>query len=244
MAQGLRGRRLLIQTLSLLHRNPILQALETPLARTAALEHPTLFTVQTCRFKSSFLVPTASLTSSSAIQTCLVVITFLFIGIRSYVRLRILKRWDLEDYLCILTQCLFLTFVILLSLTISCGNGCHRHDLNFEDQLWLRYYVYVIQVFYSPVLAVTKITLLYIYLNLFAAKRFTWQWWVMVGGMFANGVYFTISTFLKIFACSPREKIWDSRTPGYCVADPATLVKSSAQWNTISDVLIVLRVRN
>lgn len=56
--------------------------------------------------------------------------------------------------------------------------------------------------------------------------------------MFANGGYYIAALFINIFACRPREKIWNPNTPGKCLAlDP--LYISAASFNTISDVLML-----
>ena len=50
--------------------------------------------------------------------------------------------------------------------------------------------------------------------------------------------YFAI-TVVKIWECTPRERIWDSSVEGTCV-DAGMVLSVSGVFNTVSDVLILL----
>jgi len=52
-------------------------------------------------------------------------------------------------------------------------------------------------------------------------------------------LFYGITTFFKIFECSPRAKIFDSSIPGHCY-DIGKILKTSGAFNTVSDFLILL----
>lgn len=56
----------------------------------------------------------------------------------------------------------------------------------------------------------------------------------------ATGTFYTISTFLTIFACSPREAFWNPLiTNGKCLNnDLSTLI--TCLFNIVSDILILI----
>ena len=53
-------------------------------------------------------------------------------------------------------------------------------------------------------------------------------------------VYYIISTFILIFACSPREKLWNPLiTEGHCL-NVVTLLLATRVFNIISDIIILV----
>lgn len=54
-----------------------------------------------------------------------------------------------------------------------------------------------------------------------------------------TGIYYTISTFITIFACSPREAIWSPLiTDAKCI-DNNTVVLITCLFNILSDIIIL-----
>ncbi|KAF2871123.1 hypothetical protein BDV95DRAFT_573330 [Massariosphaeria phaeospora] len=55
-----------------------------------------------------------------------------------------------------------------------------------------------------------------------------------------NGVYYTIGTALVIWACNPREKIWNPFIPGGRCLDSTAVFRTAASFNIFSDVSILI----
>ena len=55
-----------------------------------------------------------------------------------------------------------------------------------------------------------------------------------------TGIYYTVSTFITIFACSPREAIWNPFITDYKCFDNNTLVFITCLFNIVSDIVILL----
>jgi hypothetical protein len=54
-----------------------------------------------------------------------------------------------------------------------------------------------------------------------------------------TGIYYILSTFLTIFACSPREAIWNPLIPNPRCLNNNTLVLVTCLFNIISDIIIL-----
>ena len=51
--------------------------------------------------------------------------------------------------------------------------------------------------------------------------------------------FYIATTLVKIWECSPREKIWNKSIPGTCI-DVSSLLNISGLFNTITDIIILL----
>jgi hypothetical protein len=59
-------------------------------------------------------------------------------------------------------------------------------------------------------------------------------YWVIVGSLVANIVFYTAMFFLYVFTCWPREKIWNPSIEGRCV-DSNKLNMAMGILNVLSD---------
>ncbi|MCJ1259014.1 hypothetical protein MMC24_006848, partial [Lignoscripta atroalba] len=58
--------------------------------------------------------------------------------------------------------------------------------------------------------------------------------------IWTNVLYYTISTFVEIFQCSPRKKLWDPKIPGHCINDNHGIQVYSGSLNVLSDFSILV----
>ena len=87
-----------------------------------------------------------------------------------------------------------------------------------------------------------KVAIVLQYLRVFSPRQvvnpfvYYGSWLIMS----ACATFYTITTLLTIFACTPREKIWNSlKVDGHCMNYRAIIV-STAIFNIISDLAILL----
>ena len=52
-------------------------------------------------------------------------------------------------------------------------------------------------------------------------------------------LFYTTTTAVKIWECTPRSRIWDKSIGGTCIDIPS-LLNTSGLFNTITDILILL----
>lgn len=64
-------------------------------------------------------------------------------------------------------------------------------------------------------------------------------WWTCHVTLWINVLFYTICTFIEIFGCSPRQKLWRPWVQGKCLDMPKVII-SSAFVNFFSDIIILL----
>ncbi len=108
--------------------------------------------------------------------------------------------------------------------------------------LIIRQWVYVIEIVYAPTIFLVKAAILLQYLRLFAPSKSInpFMWYSARSIIVITGIYYTISTFLTIFACSPRDAIWNPLiTDSKCLHNN-TIVLITCLFNIISDIIILM----
>jgi hypothetical protein len=64
-------------------------------------------------------------------------------------------------------------------------------------------------------------------------------WWTCHITLWINVLFYTICTFIEIFGCSPRQKLWKPWVQGKCLDMPKVII-ASAFVNFFSDIVILL----
>lgn len=94
---------------------------------------------------------------------------------------------------------------------------------------------------YGDTITIVKISILLHHLRIFAPIRkmnllYLGSW----GIIWSMTVFFTIATFLSIFGCTPREKLWNILiTTGHCINIECFDIAAGVMVS-ISDILILL----
>ena len=52
-------------------------------------------------------------------------------------------------------------------------------------------------------------------------------------------LFYVATTFVKVWECTPRERIWNKSVPGTCIKI-SSLLNTSGLFNTITDTMILL----
>ncbi|KAL8772712.1 MAG: hypothetical protein Q9194_004528, partial [Teloschistes cf. exilis] len=98
----------------------------------------------------------------------------------------------------------------------------------------------VFEMVYAPAISLIKFALLLQYMRLLAPNR-TINCTLFIGAramIVIILVFYVIATFVQIFACSPREKIWNPLvTEGHCMNISAGGL-ITASFNMVSDFFI------
>ena len=100
-------------------------------------------------------------------------------------------------------------------------------------------YLNVIQITYSPAAAITKCTILLLYLRVFTPRRWDKLSIIIKTFILIVCLFYVALSLSKICQCVPRERIWNKTVPGKCL-DLPVLLDSSGLFNIISDVCILL----
>lgn len=97
----------------------------------------------------------------------------------------------------------------------------------------------VSQILYGPIIFVTKLSILLLYLRVFAPSTKSKTYFFIQILIWVNLLFYLASTLVKIFECTPRSKIWHRDTPGTCV-NINSLITTASIFNVVSDFLILL----
>ena len=85
-----------------------------------------------------------------------------------------------------------------------------------------------------------KASILLQYIHIFSpTTRSSTFYWASQALIWINFVFYFASTFIEIFACKPRAKVWNPLLPGHCVNLPAENV-AAATVNSVSDITILI----
>lgn len=53
--------------------------------------------------------------------------------------------------------------------------------------------------------------------RVFSIVRYDAVWWTVRVVVWVSTIFYTLGFFLQMFACAPREKIWNPTVPGTCL---------------------------
>ena len=87
-------------------------------------------------------------------------------------------------------------------------------------------------------ICVTKLAILALYRRVFSPRRFSPFDITIVVLIVIIVLFYGSTSFVKIFECNPRSRIFDKSIPGTCV-DTSTLLNTSGCFNTLTDFLIL-----
>lgn len=95
------------------------------------------------------------------------------------------------------------------------------------------------QIFYSVPLYFTKLSILLQYLRIFVVSPQGITYYTIQVLIWTNLLYYLATTFVLIFACEPREKIWNPKIPGSCINQQAIFILTSVV-NVVTNILILI----
>jgi hypothetical protein len=102
---------------------------------------------------------------------------------------------------------------------------------------WLIQYFYLYQIFYKTLVGTTKMSFVFLYLDLFPIPTFKIVCQVVNASILAAMIAFVGAT---IFQCTPIPFFWDRTIPhGHCIST-AAFWYGHAAWNTAVDIIVLL----
>lgn len=95
------------------------------------------------------------------------------------------------------------------------------------------------QILYGPLIFITKLSILLLYLRVFIPSCKSKTFFFIHLLLWTNLAFYLVSTFIKVFECTPRSKIWMPTIPGHCV-NIETLILVAAIVNVVSDFTLLI----
>lgn len=169
---------------------------------------------------------------------CIPLVTISFL-LRTYVRAYLKKVWILEDALVTIGWAGTVAFCGIMRAIMSNYGGKHGWDITSAQAHQAAYWFNVAAIEYGVVICVTKVAILCLYRRVFSpVRRSRFDITIITFIVIMVGFY-GITSFFKIFECSPREKIWNKSVPGKCV-QISWILNISGGFNTLTDYMILL----
>lgn len=98
-----------------------------------------------------------------------------------------------------------------------------------------------VEILYGPVVFLTKFSILLQYLRVFVPTRTGNKGlhFAIHLTIWANLVFYVVDTFIEIFECTPRERIWNPLIAGSCAVNINAALIATAVMNLVSDMIIL-----
>ncbi|KAE8406718.1 hypothetical protein BDV37DRAFT_269747 [Aspergillus pseudonomiae] len=140
---------------------------------------------------------------------------------------------------CLIASVCFIGYATIALEADKVGSGIHVAEVAKEDLAKYAKLANASQIMYGPLIFVTKLSILLLYIRVFAPTKKSWMYIFIHGLLWFNAAFYLADTLLEIFACVPREKIWNPDVHGYCVNVNA-MILATAILNTISDFSLLI----
>ncbi|KAF2133989.1 hypothetical protein P153DRAFT_363015 [Dothidotthia symphoricarpi CBS 119687] len=188
---------------------------------------------------SNFIDPPSLLPAAIAVAVIIQVLTIPFILARAYVNIFIAKRLRIEDCLSYLAYCGLIVYTVLCTHASVIGGAHHMWDISIAQFIRVLYIFNIVFINMSITTCLAKTVIFLQLKKIFTTRQRGIVFWIIIGSLVVNVIFYTIVTFLYTFACTPRERIWNLFTPGTCI-DTNTLHLAGGSLNVISDIEALL----
>ncbi|KFY29736.1 hypothetical protein V494_08502 [Pseudogymnoascus sp. VKM F-4513 (FW-928)] len=122
------------------------------------------------------------------------------------------------------------------SAIVNYGFGHHAPYLTPEQRYNSLLLFFVFQCFVKNTVAITKLSFLFLYLDIFPQRKFRIICWALIVHISAGIIALSFTT---IFQCTPVKYSWDKTVPGSCINIKAFWYGQSG-WNTLMDVIVLV----
>jgi hypothetical protein len=95
------------------------------------------------------------------------------------------------------------------------------------------------EILYIPALFATKLAILLQLIRIFIPDHTRPVYFFMQGLIYLNLAFYTAVFLIEMFACTPRERIWNPFIAGHCINIKFSFVVT-ASFNVVSDLSILI----
>jgi hypothetical protein len=159
--------------------------------------------------------------------------------LRIFMKARVLCRVQLEDYILVLSLIGFYSFTGLMIEAVHLGQGSHQWNVSIAHFQGVVRLANIVEIIYCPTILGAKVAMLLQMKRIFLINKKAKLFWLHEILLWTNIPCYLALMLSFIFACIPREKLWNSALPGRCISSNGSLIASSA-LNMVSDVTMLL----
>jgi hypothetical protein len=169
---------------------------------------------------------------------CIPLVT-IFFALRCYVRLFIKRTWIFEDYIVSVGWAGAVSYCGIMRATMANHGGEHGWDITKAEAQQAAYWFNVAAIHYGVMIAIAKLAVLWLYRRVFSPARKSMFDLAIIALIVVTICFYGSTSFVKIFECWPREKIWNKAVPGKCI-QMKWILNVSGGFNTVTDFIIML----
>ncbi|KAL4860851.1 hypothetical protein BDV12DRAFT_204625 [Aspergillus spectabilis] len=160
--------------------------------------------------------------------------------IRLCTKIFVIRRINLSDCNMFLAWGVFMGFLTTAWVSNEVAPAADQWNMRLRDLISLLYYFHAGSIMYGIIIFFIKASILLQFLEIFMHQGDYFRW-TCHGLIWANFLFYFISTFLEIFACRPLSKAWDLlNTTGSCPVDTNLLNVTASSVNALSDLIILV----
>ncbi|KAF1974689.1 hypothetical protein BU23DRAFT_530988 [Bimuria novae-zelandiae CBS 107.79] len=182
------------------------------------------------------MAPNARGEQSITVSAVFTVFAFLFVMLRMYTRLFMVRAIGVEDY-CIVASMIFsIGFTTCIGVQVRYGLGKHHTDLTDSGELikmMKAFYVSIIA--YNLSLSFTKVSILLQYRRVFTKPKFVMAVWITFAIVIVYSVWAALGS---VFQCLPISAFW-TQDHSKCI-DQFVAWFFNASANIVSDLVIII----
>ncbi|KAM0272113.1 hypothetical protein ACHAPA_002409 [Fusarium lateritium] len=149
-----------------------------------------------------------------AVCYTLLIASVIALGLRVFVRVRLVKNFGFDDWCMCCALVTFFLFVFSALMGVHHGTGRHRDDLDPSDFKEAMKYWWWCYLWYCLTMIASKISIGYLLLRITNRKLDIWIIYGVMAITVSTGVVFF---FVTLFQCSPISFFWNKDQPGTCV---------------------------
>ncbi|KAH8899896.1 hypothetical protein GQ53DRAFT_835914 [Thozetella sp. PMI_491] len=167
------------------------------------------------------------------VQLVFLVLGWLFVLLRAYVRFIVVKKVGADDYLMFAAILMYTPYaIIVLHSIVYGGTGAHSVEFTLEGAMISLRAWYICEVLYSPISATIRTSIGALLLRIATDETHRRIIWVNLAVIWMSCVaYF----FVSLFQCVPLDHFWMQLTgePGACM-DPKVMANTSIAFSVVA----------
>ncbi|KAF4627474.1 hypothetical protein G7Y89_g10675 [Cudoniella acicularis] len=181
----------------------------------------------------------------AAAAVCLT-LTTIFVAIRTFTKVYVLRATQIEDYALIIAQFGLAAFIGVIVTSGTYGQGRHIWDVSIHGVQQVANLSNISEILYGPTMFCAKFSVLKQIERIFCSIKKDHVYWWIQAMIWANAL-FDVSIFVSFLcACIPREKLWNPTVEGTCISTNGSIIATSiiniiSDWSALILPLVVIR---
>ncbi|RYC58250.1 hypothetical protein CHU98_g7963 [Xylaria longipes] len=163
------------------------------------------------------------------------ILVFCAVTIRLLAR-HVIRKFESPDILLVISLVFFLVHLYnVYQVAIYPGSGVHQWQYNAELAAGSHYSLKLGSILFGLTIVFLKTAILVDWMHLFIPTTRNVLYWILVGLIWCNGLFYFIGTIIEIFQCSPEDA-----STSKCKINLGNFTIASGIINVVSDLTILL----